>query len=860
MRTDLEKVLPRVSKPFRYIGGEWGETVKDHQQVDLTFALAFPDLYEIGMSHLGFRILYALLNNRKDCAAERVFCPWPDMAAELRQQRIPLTTLETGTPLNDLDVVGFSLQYEMTFTNILEMLDLAGIPLRTEERGGRGPLIVAGGPAAFNPEPLADFIDLIFVGDGEELLPEFIERLKELKRAGASRADVILDCSGIEGIYAPSRYKVERDDRSGLLIPVPEEGAPFPVKRRVALDLDRHPFPDRIIVPHGEIVHDRVSIEIMRGCPVGCRFCQAGYTYRPTRQRDPNQVRESAISSIRATGYDQFSLSSLNSGEYGAIQPVMIDLMERFERERVSLSLSSLHASTITPELTEHLRKVRKSGFTIAPEAGTQRLRNVINKNLNDEQILTACRLAFEAGWHQIKLYFMIGLPTETDADIDGIVDLAHEILEIGRQSAGGRRRPEITLSASSFVPKPATPFQWAAMDREQELRRKQERIAGGLRRGIRFKHHRRDTSLLEGIFTRGDRALCGVIEQAWRMGARFDGWDEQHNAAAWEEAFRSQGVDTSLYAHRRLDPECRLPWDVIDPLINRRWLAGEYERALKGERSLPCGPEDCHGCAPFAGDCVDGAVARSAERGLTPAPPRAGALQERDKQRYRTRFTKLGPLRFLGHLDLTRLVLRAFRRAGIALVYSQGFNPKPKVSFGPALPVGLSSRAEYADFESYDRLEPEEALERINRVLPAGVRFEALGAIRQNLPALCDAARGARYLVQAAGYTDLEASLADFESRSEKQVSRQKKNGKLLYFDLSTELLDLERLDDESFRMSLALRSGGASVRPGEVLQAIFGERSSDLLTTREELLVDWNGRMVNPMLAASAGPANHE
>jgi len=381
----FERMLLQVRKPSRYIGGEWGQIVKKHEEVEITFALAFPDLYEIGMSHLGFRILYALLNGREETAAERVFCPWPDMADALREQRMPLATLETQTPLRAFDVVGFSLQYEMTFTNILEMLDLAGIPLRTAGRGEGEPLVIAGGPAAFNPEPLADFIDLVFVGDGEELIPDFIELLRELKRTGASRSEIIRAASGIEGIYAPSLYEVEKDDNTGLLVPVPTAGVPYPVKRRVALDLDRHPFPDRIIVPHGEIVHDRVSIEVMRGCPVGCRFCQAGYAYRPTRQRDPEQVRDTAIRSVRATGYDQFSLSSLNSGEYAAIQPVMIDLMERFEPERVSLSLSSLHASTITPELASHLRKVRKSGFTIAPEAGTQRLRDVINKNLDDD-------------------------------------------------------------------------------------------------------------------------------------------------------------------------------------------------------------------------------------------------------------------------------------------------------------------------------------------------------------------------------------------------------------------------------------------------------------------------------------------
>jgi radical SAM family uncharacterized protein/radical SAM-linked protein len=884
----MDEILKDVQRPARYIGGEWNEVVKDHDQVELTFALGFPDVYEIGMSHLGYRILYSLINDREDTAAERVCCPWPDMADALRRHGRPLASLETGTPLADFDVVGFSLQYEMTFTNVLEMMDLSGIPIRSADRRDGHPLIAVGGPVVFNVEPLADFVDFVFVGDGEELIPEFLDRLGELKRGGASRETIVRECAKIEGIYAPALYDVEQDPESGLLIPVATGDAPYPVKRRIVYDLDAYPFPDRIIVPHGEIVHDRVSVEVMRGCPVGCRFCQAGYVYRPTRERDPNQLRDTVIRSVRATGYDQFSLSSLNTGEYGAIHPVMFDLMDRFEQEKVSISLSSMHASTITPELAEQVRRVRKSGFTIAPEAGSQRMRNVINKNLDEEQILTACRLAFEAGWDVIKLYFMIGLPTETDADVDAMVDLAHEIVRVGRRTVGrGRRKPQVTLSASSFIPKSETPFQWLGMERIDELYRKQDRIAARVKKGVKFKHHGCETSFIEGVFSRGDRALGATLEAAWRKGARFDGWEEHFRLDAWREAFRETGIDPEFYAHTDFDPARPLPWHVVDSRVNRKWLAIELKRALDEGTLTVCGPKDCHGCAPFARECVKGIVAETTGRPLTsdlpllstpsaPGPgeparaesapalsPRSGRqpqpapVEEQPRYRYRGRFEKSGRMRFLGHLDIYRLLMRALRRAGVRLVYSQGFNPKPRVAFGPALSVGVESEAEYFDFDCQERLAADELLERVNRVLPDGVRFGSLRSIRRDLPALSDAVRAARYRVHTGNGFDLPATLAAFRGRSPVTVRRERK-GKIRTFDLDAELLGLETLDEEAVRMTLAVRNDGASVRPEEALQQIFGDRATDCRLVREELLVEWKGQLVNPLLAAAASHAH--
>jgi radical SAM-linked protein len=563
----------------------------------------------------------------------------------------------------------------------------------------------------------------------------------------------------------------------------------------------------------------------------------------------------------------------------------MFDLMERFEPEKVSVSLSSMHASTMTEDLAREVRRVRKSGFTIAPEAGTQRLRNVINKNLDESQILEACRLAFEAGWDQIKLYYMIGLPTETDADVDGAVDLAHEILSVGRRTRK-KGRVQVTMSASSFIPKAETPFQWMGMDRIPNLYRKQDRIKARVRRGVRFKHHTCETSFFEGVFSRGDRRLGDVLERAWRYGARFDGWDEHFDKDAWDRAFADEKIDPERYAHGDWDPGMRLPWHVIHSRINRKWLEIELKRALKEATLSVCGPTDCHGCAPFARDCVKGIVKETTDRPLdgclpllsTPVAPGPGvAARAFDapplrieggapaavttdnpvRYRYRMKFSKQGRLRFLGHLDLMRTLMRALRRARVPLRYSQGFNPKPKIAFGPALGMGLLSEAEYVDFETQRPIDAASVLERLAGSLPKGLEVHALREVPRELPALTEAIRAARYRIDTGADGDeLAASLDAFLARENVTVVRERK-GRTRTFELSRELLDLQRLEGAEIRLTLAMGQG-ASVRPDEALHAIFGERAAAMRIVREELLVDFDGRLVNPMLAASAA-ASH-
>ncbi|MBI2874704.1 MAG: TIGR03960 family B12-binding radical SAM protein [Firmicutes bacterium] len=599
----LARILPRVSRPARYAGNEWNSVVKDHQQVDIRFALAFPDVYEVGMSYLGFKILYHVLNDRDDVAAERVFAPWPDMEHELRRAGRPLFSLETKTPLADFDLVGFTLQYEMSYTNIVNMLDLAGIPLRSADRRKEDPFIVGGGPGAFNPEPIAEYFDLFFLGEAEEFVHDLVELYLVWTKEDARREDFLARAVTLEGVYVPSLYSVSyRDD--GLQHPVQpvRPGVPVPVRKRIVQDLDLAPYPCAPIVPFLDVVHDRAAVEVFRGCTRGCRFCQAGMIYRPVRERSVDVLREQVRELTRQTGYDEVSLASLSSTDYSAIADLIEEVGRDLSPQGVSVTLPSLRVDSFSVKLAGCLDALKKGGLTLAPEAGTQRLRDVINKRVTSEDMEESVKAAFEAGWQNIKLYFMIGLPSEEEADLDGIVHLVERVLALYRGRGGGTmgRGLRLHVSASGFVPKPHTPFQWEPQLELQELEKRQsvlKRKVRALKRKVELSTNDPRLTFLEAVFARGDRRLGRVIEEAWRLGARFDAWGEKFSFAKWLEAFQTCGIDPSFYANRRRGKEEIFPWDHLSAGVEKGFLWADYQESLRRASVDDCRFETCTLC-----------------------------------------------------------------------------------------------------------------------------------------------------------------------------------------------------------------------------------------------------------------------
>jgi radical SAM family uncharacterized protein/radical SAM-linked protein len=703
----LKDFLSLVSKPVRYLGQEIHSIRKDPAEVKIKFCLAFPDVYEVGMSHLGIQILYHLLNRKKEIACERAFAPWVDMEKILREKRIPFSSLESSTPLNQFDIVGFSLQYELCFTNVLNMLDLSHIPLFSKDRDDRFPLIIAGGPLTFNPAPVSDFFDAMVIGDGEEVALEICDLALQWKEAWGKESrikkeDLLKSLSQLEGVYVPRFHTPGQR-----------------IRKRVVSDLNEAFFPSCPIVPYMKVVHDRLNVEIARGCKRGCRFCEAGFIHRPYRERSPEVVHEILNASLKRTGYEELSLLSLSAGDYSCIGPLLSDLMDRFEPKKVAISFPSLRIESVVGHLAEEVKRVRKTGFTIAPEAGTERLRRVINKELDESIFFQSVSDLFSKGWKNIKLYFMMGLPTEKEEDLRGIIDLARKIASLGEKQ---KICPNINVSVSTFVPKPHTPFQWEPQIPLEEIKERLDFMRDGVKRNrLRFKWQDPHLSFLEGIFSTGDQNLPGVLVEAFRRGCRFDGWSDQFSYPLWKRAFEKMGLEMDSRTRKKEFKDV-LPWSFIETGLSTPFLWEEYQRGLEGKFSPPCLKENCHRCGICNGKTITIKESDPAEMKVLERMARKDIRKKGIKKKIRLKFRKVGEMRFLSHLELAHLFYRASLRAELPLCFSEGFHPMPRIIFATALPVGMESLAEIVDMECEGRITCLEAMERLNQSLPPGI------------------------------------------------------------------------------------------------------------------------------------------
>lgn len=599
MKREIEKLLQYVQKPARYIGGELNAVVKEKDRVDIRYAFCFPDTYEIGMSHLGMKILYGMVNSREDAWCERVFAPDNDMEEQLRKNNVPLFALESGDYIHEFDMIGFTLQYELSYTNVLNMLDLAHIPLKSADRTDLTPIVCVGGPCCCNPEPITEFVDIVFLGEGENSTNEVIDLLKECKKNQTSKKEFLLKAKDIEGVYVPSFYIDTYNDDGTLKALEPINDAPEVVKKSIVKDMDKVYYPKEFVVPYINIVHDRAVEEIFRGCIRGCRFCQAGFIYRPIREKSVDTINQQCKDLIETTGYDEISLCSLSTSDHSQVNEMLTTLIDWTVKEKINLSLPSLRVDNFSDELVEQLNKVRRSGLTFAPEAGTQRLRDVINKNVTQQEVINTCTKAFNNGWTSVKLYFMMGLPTETLEDIKGIADLGMDVVHAfynnpDRQKGSG---VQVSISCASFIPKPFTPFQWEPEDSMESLKEKQKYLLECIpTKKIKVSYHETPTSLLEGVLARGDRRLGKVILRAFELGCKFDSWDDQFNFDAWMQAFEDNDIDPYFYTHRRRDFSELLPWDHLDFGVSRKFLENENKKAHNNQTTPHCRIH-CSGC-----------------------------------------------------------------------------------------------------------------------------------------------------------------------------------------------------------------------------------------------------------------------
>ena len=837
-------ILQSVEKPVRYTGSEWNSVRKEPDGVRCTFALALPDVYEVGMSNLGLAILYEILNGRADVAAERVYAPWTDMEVIMRQRHLPLYSLETKTEIRRFSFLGFSLQYEMIYSNVLNMLDLAGIALHAADRTPEEPFVVGGGPCVYNVEPIADFFDFFVVGEGEEVLLEVVDAYEAWQADGTpgGRQGFLRRLLAVDGIYVPSLYAPQyaADGSYQGLTPLAPEARPV-IYKRVVKDMDKVPSVAHPIVPYMNVVHNRAMLELFRGCSRGCRFCQAGICYRPARERTEEHLKEMARGLVDCTGYDEMSLTSLSSADYSCLGRLVDDLMDEFRHEKVSFSLPSLRIDSFSIDLAHKMQQVRKSGLTFAPEAGTQRLRDVINKGVTEEDLMTACGAAFRQGWKQVKLYFMMGLPTETDEDVIGIARLAKKVVDLYTEIKG-KRGVKVTISVACFVPKPYTPFQWFGQVPLAEFERRQHLLKEHITdRAITFNYHDARLSVIEGAFARGDRRLARVLEQAWRDGAKFDGWTDLFQYDIWQEAFKKCGIDIRDYSERTRAFDEPLPWEVTSPGATKDFFLREWQKAMQGQLTEDCRRGKCSACGicPNLGVHVIDYKKQEVARGALvekyvpqPVHPEKNDGVQPEIYWYRARVTKDAAVRFVSHLEYADVFVKAFDRAKLPMAYSSGFNPHMKLAFGSALAVGVSSEAEYMDFALKKPLAQPEVFDRLSAQLPPGVRVLALRPVRGKHVALMAQADAADYRVRVPLLGDPTAAaqaarqaLAAFRAAPEVFVTRvtpKKTRRKEIKQYLKGPLT--VSLADGVLTLSLTTRifKEAGSVKPGEILAVL--------------------------------------
>jgi len=722
---NFDELLLRAEKPSRYIGAEVNAAHKDKAEV--RFLLAFPDTYEVGMSHLGLQILYSILNQIPYAAAERCFAPWPDREKQLREGKIPLTSLESQMPLMDFDIIGFSLQYELSYTNLLNMLDLGGIPLARTDRKEEHPLIIAGGPCCFNPAPLAAFIDAFVIGEGEEAVGEITETVRDGKKKSLNRKNLIDQLAKIPGVYVPAVH-----------------GKNETIKKRRTIDLNLWTHPLRPVVPLMQTIHDRITLEIARGCTRGCRFCQAGMLWRPYRERNSSLLMEMAEKMLQATGHEEISLLSLSSGDYSCLEPLVINLMNQYNSQKVALALPSLRVESLTEKLMEEIKRTRKTSFTLAPEAGTDKMRLSINKGNTSEDLLSTVDKIFAAGWKSVKLYFMLGLPYETEDDWEGIVNLGYDTLRTARN------RGQITISLSTFVPKPHTPFQWHRQISLEETYERQNFIRKRIKsRNMSVKWHDARMSFLEGIFSRGDERAGAILETAFRKGCRFDGWSDILRFDLWEEAIAESGIKPADFTREREINE-NLPWNNIDCGVSREFLLQERQKSKDQSATDDCRFSGCQDCGVCDLSTTKNIFAEKEETKAALSLQQAADTIPAKETKYRFTFSKLGRSRFLSHLELSSALLRALRRSSIAINYTSGFHPHPKISFATATSVGMGSRQEYMDITAQEYLSDFNLLiSEINLNLPDGVEILEIRKLSMEEKAIAQATQGFEYELQ---------------------------------------------------------------------------------------------------------------